>query len=69
MTVENITRRYNFTFAELEEQLEVIGKIERVSQVGQYEKDQDPNLKEMDVVVTTLETLKPEEDKKGNKLQ
>jgi len=69
VTVENITRRYNFTYAELEESLDIVGKIERVSQVGQYEKDQDVNLKEMDVVITTIETIKPEEDKKGNKLQ
>ncbi len=63
MTVENITRRYNFTYAELEEKLDIQGKIERVSQVGQYEKDQDVSLKEMDVVVTTLEEIKPDDEK------
>ena len=65
MTVENITRRYNFTYAELEEKLPIVGKIERVSQVGQYEKDQDPELKEMDVVITTVQQIKPEDDKKS----
>ncbi len=64
MTVENITRRYNFTYAELEEKLDIQGKIDRVSQVGQYEKDQDVTLKEMDVVVTTIERITPEDDKK-----
>ncbi len=64
MTVENITRRYNFTYAELEEKLDIQGKIDRVSQVGQYEKDQDVTLKDMDVVVTTIERITPEDDKK-----
>jgi len=67
MTVENITRRYNFKFSELEEQLDVEGKIERVSQVGQYEKDQDAELKEYDVVVTTIEKVNNDEDEEKKK--
>jgi len=65
MTVENVTRRYNFTNGELEELLPIQGKIERVAQVGQYEKDQDPKLKDMDVVITTVEQITPEDDKKS----
>jgi len=67
MTMENITRRYNFRFSELEEQLEIEGKIERVAQVGQYEKDQDPTLKDYDVVVTTIEQINPEEEEEKKK--
>ena len=66
MTVENVTRRYNFTYAELEEVLPVQGKIEDINSVGQYQKDNDPTLKEIDVVVTTLEKIEPEDDKKKN---
>jgi len=68
MTVENITRRYNFTFEELEGMLEIEGKIERVAQVGQYEKDQDVKLKEMDVVITTIQQITPEDEEKKKKL-
>jgi len=67
MTVENITRRYNFTYKELEDQLDIEGKIERVSQVGQYEKDQDPEVKDTDVVITTLEHVEPKEDEEKKK--
>ncbi len=63
MTVENITRRYNFTYAELEKFLEIKGKIERIEDVGQYQKDNDVDLKEVDAIITTLEEIKPDEDK------
>jgi len=65
MVSENITRQYNFTFEELEEMIDVKGKIDRVEPITEYQKQNDTSLKEFDVIITTLENIEPEVDKNG----
>ncbi len=65
MVSENITRRYNFTFKEFEKKIDVKGNIDRVEPVTEYQKQNDVSLKEVDVVVTTIELIEPEFDEKG----
>ncbi len=65
MVSENITRRYNFTFSELEKKIDVKGDIDRVEPVTEYQKQNDATLKDVDVVVTTIELIEPEFDEKG----
>jgi len=65
MVSENITRRYNFTFSELEKKIDVKGSIDRVEPVTEYQKQNDVSLKEVDVIVTTIELIEPEFDENG----
>jgi len=65
MVSENITRQYNFTFKELQEDLDVKGNIDRVEPITEYQKQNDTGLKEYDVIVTTIENIEPEVDKNG----
>jgi len=65
MVSENITRRYSFTFKEFQKKIEVKGDIDRVEPVTEYQKQNDATLKEVDVIVTTIELIEPEFDEKG----
>ena len=69
MVSENITRRYNFTYGELEKMIEVKGNIDRVEPVTEYQRQNDVKLKEVDVVVTTIEEIEPDKDDKGKTIQ
>ena len=48
------TKRYYLTSSELEESLELEGKIETVHKVTPYEQDQDVDLKGVDFIITTV---------------
>jgi len=65
MVSENITRQYNFTFKELQKDLDVKGNIDRVEPVTEYQKQNDVSLKDVDVIVTTIQVIEPEFDDKG----
>ncbi len=57
------TKRYYLTSAEMEEALELDGKIETVHQVTPYEQDQDVNLKDVEYIITTVIDIEEEEEK------
>jgi len=48
------TKRYYVKTLEVEEALELEGKIEDIHKVTPYEKDQDVELKDVDFVITTV---------------
>ncbi len=56
------TKRYYLTSAEIEEALELEGKIETVHQVTPYEQDQDVNLKGVEFIITTVIDIEEQEE-------
>jgi len=64
MVKQAITKRYYFTHTELQE---ILGmqegeEIEMVESTTQYQRDEDTNLKDIDVVITTVKFEEPEEE-------
>lgn len=66
MVKQAITKRYYFTYKELQK---ILGfdegeDIETVEATTQYQRDEDTNLKDIDVVLTTVKFEEPEDDEK-----